>query len=142
MKSIALFTLSLALNFQAFATDWEQIVRIEKATCSYDQYGYPRIEISISPGVIVDGKVISKFTNASTHEMCPNMNEILDKRFARVTLQTKEESFYYELDDDGICNRYETKTLFMFFSRLRMLSPIKKTLKERNLSIGQCIGGY
>lgn len=149
MKPIIIFTLSLTLSFQTFAKDWEQMVMIDEATCSYDQYGSPRIKIAVSPPITVDGKKISKFTNGRTPEMCPRMNEISDRLYANVTLQNEEESFY-AFDKNGICNRYETKTLLMFIPvhasggrrYLAMLSPIKKTLKERNLSIGNCTGGH
>jgi hypothetical protein len=150
MKRIAIFTLSLALSFQTFAKDWEQTVIIDGATCFYDEYGFPKIEIIISPSVTVEEKTISKFINARTPEMCPNLNEISDRLYVSVIFRIEEDSFSYALDENGICNRYKTMTLSMSIpihrsrnrSHLAMVATIERNLEERNLSIGHCTGGH
>jgi hypothetical protein len=149
MKIATLMSLTLLFSGTCFAQEWTQTVIIDEALCTYDQHGFPDIKVTISPKLAIEGKQIFQFTEAFNYEMCPNLSEVANRLYVPVTFQL-DSSYIYHLDKQGICNGYELKTVKMFIpvpnntssQYLRLLAPVKNTLKEKNLSIGYCTGGY
>lgn len=148
MKVLFAILLIFIFSLKSNAKDWQQTVMIDQATCFYDENG-PKIRLSVSPAIIIDKKSISNFIEAKNYDFCPRMNEISDRVYLTITLRV-DTALVYNIDEKGICNLYEIKSLLMFVPlqeelkniNLMMQSSIQKTLKERNLSIGHCTGGF
>lgn len=147
MKLIPTIALALLINSNSYAQETSnRTVMIDEAICTYDQYGFPRIKVNISPAIEIQGKSISRFVgNSSQHEMCPDMASISDRLYIHVSLQLDEE-LVYSFDSQGKCNSYLSKYIKMYIpvptnmsrGSLSLIASISTTLKETDLSTGYC----